>query len=140
MQNTLLFITKKGDALKMARKNANDVIYELIEIGDKICLFIDERIDRSSIPEGLFSYDVRHDDGGDMCTIEGNVAVNYYGTLISRTELLPDGVDHVKIEDNEYGYVGETQSLKEFISQIPTIVLCVNNQRKSNYTKMLLMV
>lgn len=114
----------------MAKSNAYDVMYELMEIEGHICLFTDNRIDKTSIPDGLFYYDVRHDDGGDMCTIEKNVVVNYYGGLISKTELLPDGAEYINIEDIEYGYVGDTQSLKEFASQKPQIVLCVNNQRR----------
>lgn len=67
-------------------------------------LMIDERIDRSTIPEGWHAYDVRHSDD-DFCapsTIERSVRVNFFCTVLVDSELpLPDD-GYLEIEDWSY--------------------------------------
>ena len=65
-------------------------------IKDIPCAFIDVRIDRTTVPEGKFMYEVAGDDdsGGDPCRVKRAVAVNFFGTLVCNQELPlgPDGV------------------------------------------------
>ena len=51
--------------------------------------FTSLRINRNSLPKGLYAYDIRHDDEskGDMITIEKYVWVNHYGTIVLDTKL-----------------------------------------------------
>lgn len=59
------------------------------------CLMSEDRVDRSTIPEGFFSYALRHgDDPGVPCTIESSACVNYYGVLLTN--------DNLPIDDNGY--------------------------------------
>lgn len=51
-------------------ENANKEKFELVMIDDIPALFSCLRIDRDSIPEGLFGYDVRHDDSGQGIACE----------------------------------------------------------------------
>ena len=48
------------------------------------CEFNDMRIERSSVPEGRYQYEVAGDDdsGGDPARIKLGVLVNFFGTLI----------------------------------------------------------
>jgi hypothetical protein len=52
----------------------------------EICgYFTNFRVDRSSVPEGWYAYDIRHGDSGELCTIEKCVLVNHAGTFLTKT-------------------------------------------------------
>ena len=67
--------------------------YEEITVCGKPALFTSIRIKRDTIPDGLYAYDVRHDDEcrGIPCEIAPFVMVNHWGTIILAEPLeLPD--------------------------------------------------
>jgi hypothetical protein len=45
--------------------------------------FTDMRVDRASIPNGFYAYDVRDECDGDPCEIRSFILVNHMGTLIT---------------------------------------------------------
>jgi hypothetical protein len=64
--------------------NAMTEHYEEITVCGKPALFTSIRIKRDTIPDGLYAYDVRHDDEcrGIPCEIAPFVMVNHWGTII----------------------------------------------------------
>lgn len=62
---------------------------EVVLVNSKPYLFTNMRIDRSSIPEGWFAYDVRESEGGagDFAEVQRFVLVNHWGTIIGMDEL-----------------------------------------------------
>ena len=73
--------------------NAMTEHYEEITVCGKPALFTSIRIKRDTIPDGLYAYDVRHDDEcrGIPCEIAPFVMVNHWGTIILAEPLeLPD--------------------------------------------------
>ena len=53
------------------------------------------RIDRKTVPEGWYVYDIRHsdDDGAEVAELKnGYIWVNHFGTFMTQTKL-PLGVD-----------------------------------------------
>lgn len=64
-------------------------IYECVDINGINALFASERIERSTVPNGLHCYDVRDSDAcdGNPCTIEDHVLVNHFGTIICKDAL-----------------------------------------------------
>ena len=67
--------------------------YEEITVCGKPALFTSIRIKRDTVPDGLYTYDVRHDDEcrGIPCEIAPFVMVNHWGTIIPAEPLeLPD--------------------------------------------------
>ena len=56
------------------------------DILGKAALFTDSRVDRESIPEGYYAYDIRgcDDDPIYPATVENHVLVNFAGTIITR--------------------------------------------------------
>lgn len=60
------------------------------------CDFSDMRIDRSTVPEDRYQYEVADDDEsqGNPSRIKRSIMVNFFGTLISDV-LLPFGDDNV---------------------------------------------
>lgn len=66
-----------------------------VEVRGIPCLFHDMRIDRATVPEGKFLYEVAGDDdsGGEPARIRPGILVNFFGTIISEQELpLEEGV------------------------------------------------
>ena len=68
-------------------------------------LFTNIRIDRSTVPENLFCYDIRETDGfsGVSASVERYVWVNHWGTILS-AEAFPliNGRYEIKGDDIEY--------------------------------------
>ena len=66
-----------------------------VRVLGKPALFHDLRIDRSTVPKGLYLYEVRHDDEGvgDPVQIAKGIMVNHFGSIITRESirLPPDG-------------------------------------------------
>ena len=89
--------------------------FELVMADNIPALFFCGRIDRGSVPDGLFCYDVRHDDEcqGIACEIKSHVLVNHWGTLITKQE--------IPLEDGRYSltdglnYSGQEFKLDEFM-------------------------
>ncbi|MFR9514441.1 MAG: LPD28 domain-containing protein [Rikenellaceae bacterium] len=60
--------------------------FEKIEINNREALFTNGRIDRDKVPQGYYAYDIRHGDDDDMeaATIEPEVMVNHFGTILTK--------------------------------------------------------
>lgn len=67
------------------RINAKDEIYGDVTVLGRPMIFTNLRVDKSTVPNGLYVYEVRHDDDqmGDPVEIANWVLVNHWGTLIS---------------------------------------------------------
>ena len=70
----------------MAVFDATKEGYMLAEIDGKPVLFTNMRLDRDTVPEGLFCYDVRDSDDldGSFAEIKRSVMVNHWGTILCR--------------------------------------------------------
>ncbi len=87
--------------------NAMTEHYEEITVCGKPALFTSIRIKRDTIPDGLYAYDVRHDDEcrGIPCEIAPFVMVNHWGTIILAEALeLPDDGRRYIDEDTDWNY------------------------------------
>lgn len=87
-------------------------------VNQKPYMFTNMRIDRSTIPEGYYAYDVRESDGGagDFAQVQSYVMVNHWGTIIGKDEIPMDekwGCYFCTEDDGEFtdDYV---RNLKEF--------------------------
>lgn len=77
-------------------------------------LFTCARLDRKSIPDDLFCYDVRHDDEcqGIACEVKPKVSVNHWGTILSKSEIPLEGGSYYPKED--FNYIGEDMTIEEY--------------------------
>lgn len=91
--------------------------YELIQICGQKALFIDGRIDESTLPNGMYRYDLREGDGINTYfgSIEPDVLVNFAGSIITR-EPIDFGTDsYIELEyDTEPNFLGEDMTIAEF--------------------------
>lgn len=101
------------------RTNANEKTYQQIKLFGKIVLFTPSRIDRTTVPEELFLYEVMHDDEcqGIMCSISRSVMVNFWGTVISNDIIPLDRLGYRDIdEDRDVKFLDkESISLQSYI-------------------------
>lgn len=102
----------------MKLMDARKETFDHIELFDAPAMFTNLRIDRSTVPEGLFCYDVRGtgDDPGALYVIEPFVFVNHSGTII--------GVEDYMLEKGQAKYIashinflGDEITLDEFCKQ-----------------------
>lgn len=65
--------------------NARKENFEYIELFGNPGLFTNARIDRDTVPEGWYAYDLRGSDydPGEPVTVEPNVVVNHAGTILT---------------------------------------------------------
>ena len=87
--------------------NAMTEHYEEITVCGKPALFTSICIKRDTVPDGLYAYDVRHDDEcrGIPCEIAPFVMVNHWGTIILAEPLeLPDDGRRYIDEDTDWNY------------------------------------
>lgn len=71
------------------RYHAEELRYERVRIFEKEAFFTCDRIQEDSVPEGLYQYEVRHDDDGfdNPVQIARGILVNFYGSLLCRDKL-----------------------------------------------------
>ncbi len=90
-------------------------------------LFTAMHVDKSTVPKGLYLYEVRHDDEGRGEPVQlGNwILVNHWGTLISSR---PVKLTQVPYRDNAYRdidperdwhYEGVETTLKDYMKRYP---------------------
>ena len=109
------------------RENAMQEKYTEVTVLGKPMLFTDLRIDRSTVPKGLYMYEVRHDDDmwGDPAQIANWVMVNHLGTLISREplKLVPSkAVNNAYLDidpKKDWNYEGSSSTIPEYMEKHP---------------------
>ena len=71
-----------------------------------LCEFNDMRIDRNTIPEGKYMYEVADDDSdGEPARIRPGILVNFFGTIICNQKLEPDEGDTIWLQDDEWEWM-----------------------------------
>lgn len=109
----------------MARYNAMDEQYEEIKVLGKPALFHDMRIDPSTVPRGLYLYEVRHDDDGfgDPVQIARGILVNHFGSIITQEPIKLPSDGHLNIDpEKDWAYVGgDCRTVKEFMEKYPPV-------------------
>lgn len=103
----------------MTPLNATKESYTLTEIDGRFVLFTNMRLDRDTVPEGLFCYDVRDSDHLDGCMAEVRpfVMANHWGTILSKTQFPLD--EHGSYCPKDWGYLDKSMSLAEFQAAMP---------------------
>ncbi len=109
--------------------DAMEETFEEVTVFGRPMLFTNLRVDRSTVPKGLFLYEVRHDDDqrGDPVQIGRWIMVNHWGTLITNR---PIRLESSKAINNAYreidpekdwNYEGVSCTVREYIQKHPPI-------------------
>ena len=98
--------------------NAAEESFELMELFGKTVIFTNMRIDRSTVPDGLYVYELRDEDcTGEICEIKPFVMVNHWGTIICKEPIELDTKWNSKfVDEGDYCYLGDTAKLNEYLN------------------------
>lgn len=90
-------------------------LFEHVELFGRQALFTDSRVDVSTVPLGLYCYDLRGSDKdpGRPVSLELNVAVNHAGTVLTPEPVRIPASGHRRLKDS-LNFLGEEISRKEF--------------------------
>ena len=99
--------------------NALDLNYETMEMLGQTVLFTDMRVDRTTVPEGLYAYSLRHDDRceGKICEIAPSVVVNFWGTILCREEIPLTDNGSRYVNEDDYSYHNVSMSIEAYMEQ-----------------------
>lgn len=102
--------------------DAQKVTYQEVTIFDRPALFTECRIDRTTVPEGVYRYELRHgdEDWGEPIELSRSLMVNFYGTVLTREpfQLPIDG--WIPLESGSLSFQdGGCRTLAEFQQKYP---------------------
>ena len=102
--------------------DAQKVTYQEVTIFDRPALFTECRIDRTTVPEGVYRYELRHgdEDWGEPIELSRSLMVNFYGTVLTREpfQLPIDG--WIPLESGSLSFQdGGCRTLAEFQEKYP---------------------
>lgn len=90
-----LEIMDNCESHKPSLQNPNKLKYEIYYLFGYKVLFTPLRIDEKLLPKGIYKYEVRNDELGNIIEIAKRIIVNHWGTILSSR----------KLELNENGYL-----------------------------------
>ena len=112
--------------------------FEIVTIFDKPVLFTCERLNRQDVPDGMYCYDIRHDDEcrGDMVELKNHIMVNHWGTVLCKEPFqdrefngkLYSTVEGLVIGDDDYNYTGEMYSIRDYCKDYDTLLNNLSEQ------------
>lgn len=97
--------------------DVNKENFQEVDIKGHMALFTELRVDKSTIPEGMNCYELRHgDDDSYPAALEQGVRVNYFGAVFmtDKVELGQDG--YIPLEYEDFGFTGENLSAAEYLA------------------------
>lgn len=98
----------------MALSGAAKEGYELMEINGRPVLFVNMRLNRGTVPAGIFCYDVWDSDAldGNMAEIKAVVIVSHWGIIPCKDSFSVDECGNYYPKD--WGCLGKDMSLEKF--------------------------
>ena len=100
----------------MTGVNVQSEEYESFFILGPDALFTNARLDRTTIQDGLYAYDLRDECDGNINELKDFVAVNHWGTVLVK-EPIKGADEGVQIKADDYNYLGDSMTIDEFMSE-----------------------
>lgn len=100
--------------------DANTEEFEGFEIFGRAALFTNARINRDTLPKGVYAYDLRHGDSGARpCTVENRVIVNHFGTVLLNSPIALSKDGYRKVRSKDYNFTGDAKTLADYMREHP---------------------
>lgn len=107
-------------------ENAMTETFEEVTVLGRPMLFTNSRIDRDTVPKGLYLYEVRHDDDQQGCPVEiaPRILVNHWGTLLSSRPIRLFGAPGSSrqsrmLQKADWNYEGADSTVQKYLEQYP---------------------
>lgn len=89
--------------------------FQEVEIKGHYGVFTELRVDKSTIPEGVNCYELRHgDDDSYPAELEESVRVNYFGAVLMTDKMEMDQSGRVELDYEKFGFTGEDLTMLEY--------------------------
>lgn len=113
------------------RRNETEEMYENIWLFSRPALFSNGRVDRDTLPKGLYAYDLRghDDDPGKPMSVENRVSVNHAGSVITAEPLPLPKSGFLLLGDDGLRFRGDEQTLKDFLAAVRRRACRVNKRK-----------
>lgn len=96
----------------MKRLDYKDLSFEKVRVRGTECLFTDLRVERTSVPNGFYQLEVADDDSdGIPARIRPGILVNFYGTLLTKEQLIPDEGDTIYLEEGDWEWGSDSSTV-----------------------------
>ena len=101
--------------------NAFDESYEEIILFGQPVLFNPMRIAYDTLPKGMYRYEIRDDEQGNMYQLGSRILVNHWGTILSNKPLELDRDYFRYIDENTdvKRLDGKSVSIQEYLDKYP---------------------
>ena len=103
------------------RYDAKQVIFDEAYLKEEEVLFTDLRVDRTTIPEGFWIFELRHadDNWGEVCEVCERVLVNFFGTVIAKRDILEGQKEkYLPLEEGDFFFGDDCLTLDEWIFRL----------------------
>ena len=86
-----------------------------VEIKGHYGVFTELRVDKSTLPEGVNCYELRHgDDDSYPVTLKEDVRVNYFGAVLMTDKMELGKEGYVGLSYDDFGFTGEELTMLEY--------------------------
>ena len=103
------------------RKDASKIIYDEVSLLGNPALLTDWRVDRATLPDGFYLYELRHadEDWGDPCQLAKSILVNFYGSVLTLQPFQLPSHGYLDFDSIDLAYVeGDScATLEEFLQK-----------------------
>lgn len=106
---------------KPSLPNPNEFKYETYYLFNHKVLFTPLRIDEKLLPKGIYKYEVRNDESGNIVELAKNIVVNHWGTILSSRRL--------KLNEDGYIKITEGKDLVDTDESVMSLQQYLNNQK-----------
>lgn len=106
----------------MSRENAMTASFEEMSVYGHPVLFTSLRIDRSTVPEGMYLYELRHgdEDWSEPCQLARSILANHYGTVLTREPIQLPVSGALELNTGDFDFSdGDCRSVAAFREKYP---------------------
>lgn len=111
------------ERFEMEKIDVGEELFDEIELIGRTGLFTELLVDKHTIPDGVYCYELRHGDDDSFPTeLEENVSVNYFGAVLMTEKLELDKDGKLPIGYEDFRYTGEQMFLPQLMEK--NAVMC----------------
>lgn len=106
----------------MTKVNANTERFEQVDVLGKPVLFTELRVDRDTVPEGLYRYELRHGDSdwSAPCELARGIMVNFFGTVLTSDPYQLPPMGWLSVNRKTFSYTDkEDCTAAEYLAEHP---------------------